>query len=389
MIVAKSFQVNENHGLSPGKTTAIVQNERDKKRSHHILVESSTDGKKRRLQLNLNEKSTTSFHETLAGNTYKSGIHTFKSVSDNDSETKEIPTPVLCPGPPTIGAQIGSAIVLFDLETTGLAYSSDILQIAAVDISSDKKFSAYVKPKIGFIPEKVRRLTDLELRGSEMYHHGLPVQSVPINDALNDFVNFLRPLEPVTLVAHNVLFDAKIIMYNAMTHGLNDICNIINGFGDTLQLFRAEFVDRRERKLSFAQDKLAKDILGVTYQAHDALEDVRILKRLVLSVENISEKLPVYNVNNIKDRLTRIVNERKFNSSYESAVAQQVLTISKSKQLASAGLNFDHLKTIYVKSGESGINDILKVIMKSSNKVSAALCKYMDNIKENICIDKN
>ena len=49
------------------------------------------------------------------------------------------------------------------------------------------------------------------------------------------------------------------------------------GFVDTLILFK-EILPQREK---YSQESLVSDLLGISYSAHDSLEDVRALQRLV------------------------------------------------------------------------------------------------------------
>ena len=69
-------------------------------------------------------------------------------------------------------------------------------------------------------------------------------------------------------------------------------CNLLNpfrecvaGFVDTLPLFKNVLPERK----TYSQESLVTDLLGVSYEAHDSLEDVRALQKLVAHV-NVSSK---------------------------------------------------------------------------------------------------
>ena len=81
-------------------------------------------------------------------------------------------------------------------------------------------------------------------------------------------------------------FDSKQIIYILMR------CNLLNhfresvaGFVDTLSLFKNVLPERK----TYSQESLVTDLLGVSYEAHDSLEDVRALQKLVAHV-NVSSK---------------------------------------------------------------------------------------------------
>ena len=66
---------------------------------------------------------------------------------------------------------------------------------------------------------------------------------------------------------------------------LNSFQSCVVGFVDTLILFKA-ILPQREK---YSQESLVSDLLGISYSAHDSLEDVRALQRLVLYKE-VNEK---------------------------------------------------------------------------------------------------
>ena len=57
---------------------------------------------------------------------------------------------------------------------------------------------------------------------------------------------------------------------------IEQFCKIALGFSDTLQAFRGLYPDRK----SCSQENLAKDLLGASYNAHSALDDVCMLQKL-------------------------------------------------------------------------------------------------------------
>ena len=92
---------------------------------------------------------------------------------------------------------------------------------------------------------------------------------------------------PVVLFAHNAKsFDCKRVIYSIQKCDLlNSFQSCVVGFVDTLILFK-EILPQREKYL---QESLVSDLLGISYSAHDSLEDVKALQRLV-SYKEVNEK---------------------------------------------------------------------------------------------------
>ena len=80
--------------------------------------------------------------------------------------------------------------VVFDLETIGLARSSDIIQIAA---NTEKaEFQNYVTQRVVITPEAsaVTRMTYCK-GTNQLYLNGKEVEGVSVQEALLDFITFL------------------------------------------------------------------------------------------------------------------------------------------------------------------------------------------------------
>ncbi|KAL7401677.1 hypothetical protein ABVT39_003133 [Epinephelus coioides] len=168
-----------------------------------------------------------------------------------------------------------SNIVFFDLETTGLDPGCHIIQLSAV--CGERAFNAYILPCRPISP-RASELTGLTQSRGKLYRRGIPLDAVFLRDALNAFINFLSSCRPVLLAAHNAKeFDALILArvlrrYSLWLH----FQQVVSGFVDTLLLSRNLF-----RGLSsYSLESLAEYFLHRDYDAHDALEDAKILKEL-------------------------------------------------------------------------------------------------------------
>ncbi|XP_078023854.1 DNA polymerase III PolC-type-like [Epinephelus lanceolatus] len=177
-----------------------------------------------------------------------------------------------------------SNIVFFDLETTGLDPGCHIIQLSAV--CGEREFNAYILPRRPISP-RATELTGLTQSRGTLYRHWTPLDTVFLYDALKDFIDFLRYCRPrrckrphrrpVLLAAHNAKeFDAPILARVLQKCSLwEDFQQVVSGFVDTLLLSR-NLYDLH----SYSLKSLAKHFLHRYYDAHDGLEDARILQEL-------------------------------------------------------------------------------------------------------------
>ena len=114
----------------------------------------------------------------------------------------------------------------------------------------------------------------------ELCQHGKLVETVPLADALRDFIHFMKKFHRPVLVAHNAFgFDARFLLIALQCHDmLEDFKDCVSGFFDTLQFANAKHPYMR-RNLKALVETFLHD---VPYQAHDALEDSRVLYNLFL-----------------------------------------------------------------------------------------------------------
>lgn len=106
------------------------------------------------------------------------------------------------------------------------------------------------------------------------------MDSKSAKEGLKSFVEWLKAKEmPVVLFDHNAKsFDCKRLIFSLQKCDLlNSFQSYVVGFVDTLILFKS-VMQQREK---YSQENLVSDLLGISYSAHDSLEDVRALQRLL------------------------------------------------------------------------------------------------------------
>ncbi|XP_035520286.1 protein PML-like [Morone saxatilis] len=170
-----------------------------------------------------------------------------------------------------------SQLVFFDLETTGLGQSCEIVQLAAV--SGGHSLNLYVIPR-GRIQRGAAKVTGFRVRRHRLYLHRQLVLTNSLREVLVSFIAFLQMLGRPLVVGHNIRrFDCPLLARALDELDLRaEFESSVSGCVDTLPLAREMLKDLCLQ--SFRQENLVRELLGVNYKAHDALEDVRALQAL-------------------------------------------------------------------------------------------------------------
>lgn len=155
----------------------------------------------------------------------------------------------------------------------------DIIQIAA--ISGEKVFNVYTVPNRP-LTDSATRVTGFSVSSGRLLCRGIPMETTPLVEALTSFISFLRSFEhPVLLAAHNARrFDAPVLTRVLQQYFLlQEFQQVVSGFVDTFLLSKNLFHNLR----SYSQESMVQQFLGKTYNAHNAVEDARMLQELCKS----------------------------------------------------------------------------------------------------------
>ncbi|XP_059191750.1 DNA polymerase III PolC-type-like [Centropristis striata] len=168
-------------------------------------------------------------------------------------------------------------LVFFDLETTGLDTAvCDIIQLSAV--SGSKDFNKYILPRRQ-IDKRASGVTGLTFIDNQLLLNGSPMDTVPLDEAVTTFLDFLRSFHtPVLLVAHNAhRFDAPLISRVIRELSLlEEFRQVVTGFVDTFVLSKNLFPNLGR----YSQEHLVKHFLATSYDAHNAVKDTSMLQEL-------------------------------------------------------------------------------------------------------------
>ena len=179
------------------------------------------------------------------------------------------------------------------------------------------------------------------------------------------------------LIGHNAKrFDIPVLLRNS-TSGFHEKLKAMGVlFGDSLSLFEQVVssnhpaLQQPDGKISATnQSALYKCLFAETFEAHDALEDVTALRKMMFSSKlKLSEKLIVTHCKLISchdalqnlcylDRRHELM--KTFESKLYSRTGDGVITKSMAEKIAGSGLTYDDLLKLFTEFGREGLIAIL------------------------------
>lgn len=160
---------------------------------------------------------------------------------------------------------------VIDLETTGFAPSSEIIQVGMIKVRDNwvsDTFTEYVRPKCP-IPLNIQDMTGIKMTDVE--------DAEPIEVILPRILEFMGD---DILMGHNIFgFDYPVLMYHAQKSGVSVELSL-NGNRqgiDTLQITRQLFPDKKHN-LGALIENLGIKLYNINF--HRALDDCRATKAL-------------------------------------------------------------------------------------------------------------
>lgn len=138
------------------------------------------------------------------------------------------------------------------------------------------------------------KVTGLRVRRQRLYLHRQLVLTNSLREVLVSFIAFLQMLRRPLVIGHNIRsFDCPLLARALDELDLRaQFESAVSGYVDTLPLAREMLKDRGLQ--SFRQENLVRELLGVNYKAHDALEDVRALQALYSVLQPTPELISMH-----------------------------------------------------------------------------------------------
>ena len=197
-------------------------------------------------------------------------------------------------------------IVLFDLETTSFKRDSDICQITALPVtqtSEYKMFSCYLVPtiEVSLGATQINHLQIKETKNKEriLTKCGVKVEALKYKYGLLSFYQYLTQLraaehdKQIVLTAHNGKRFDFLVLQNAFNKISATLAELNIKFADTFLILRAmqkenhpvlssqESPKVTKRGISLSQENTYETLFKERYSAHDAVEDVWALNRIL------------------------------------------------------------------------------------------------------------
>lgn len=280
-----------------------------------------------------------------------------------------------------------ATFVTFDLETTDLIHGSiipHITQISAIDYDTGDTFDKYVTPKMP-ITTTAQQVTGIVVTDSFMKVHGTLVESLPIKEALHQFIKWLESKSNVFLIAHNGRrFDFPVLLSVLKTVDFLDsffYCTL--GLIDTLPVFKKVFPGE-----SHKQEDLVVRHLHTTYSAHNAIEDVTFLRKLLMFTKLSKQEIIKFSFSPKAMYNSLMFNREKAKNirSLDILISSGICKLATAENIAGSGLNFNHLQRIYSREGEDGLLNTFTVknsecqprVTNSKRVLEAVIPKLVD-----------
>ncbi|XP_078082929.1 protein PML-like isoform X2 [Mustelus asterias] len=170
----------------------------------------------------------------------------------------------------------GNSLVFFQLQTTGMEGSSDIVQLSAVN--GEKIFDKYILPSSA-MSEGAAAISGIQVMDGVLYLRGEPQPTCSLQEAMAAFLQFLQSLDRPLLAGHNLWIRDCQIVYKAWgDHFMKDqFARCVSGFLDTLWLAR-DIVPRSKVK-NYKLKNLVTACVGELF-LDETLNSVRALQQL-------------------------------------------------------------------------------------------------------------
>ena len=249
------------------------------------------------------------------------------------------------------------------------ATDADIIQLSAVH--DDDEFNIYIIPE-DKISAAASHMTQLSKLRGRLFHKGKPVPAEDSKEAFQKFFAWLKAKEKqVVLLAHNAkCFDSKrIILFPKKYDLLSYFQDCVIGFVETLALFKKALPNREK----YSQESLDADLLGMCYSAHNSLEDVRALQRLVSCKEGSRKYLIESSfTTEFAVRSTNYCIQKKFNlQTLHPLVTTNAVSKGMAEKIAGPGLTFHHLQLSFQRGGQDGLSNILSEKINGKARVTS------------------
>ena len=159
---------------------------------------------------------------------------------------------------------------------------------------------------------------------------------------------------------------------------------LISGFVDTMKLFKQTHRHLQTHGLQ----ELVRNILGIEYNAHDAMAAAHALQQLMRAagITPDIKRDASYSIRYTMDCFLESQRAKQTLASFDVLVSfrHKVLSPSIATKIAGSGLTVQHLEKVYRKGGRKGLKEVFSEQVEGKARVSVqaqtinAIAKYFD-----------
>ncbi|XP_056018341.1 uncharacterized protein LOC125682729 isoform X2 [Ostrea edulis] len=293
--------------------------------------------KRRRMILKQERAVVQSASEVLEGISYQSGIG-HDADTDIESLPEAVPRGIFKP----IHMIRGRVV-------------PHITQMAAHELHSGASFSVYVIPSLP-ISSSSQQVTGIAMNGSNcMTVNGRPVEALDIHGAFDGFIKWIKSFPNEVLISHNGRrFDFPVLLKTVMDIGkTGEFFDNVCGFIDSLAVFRKIYPGRK----TYKQEELVNSLLNTSYDAHNAIGDVRALGKLIEHVALSTQELLQYSFPPRAVQSAFLFREEKAKNlpTLNPLISHGVMKMCTAENVAGSGLQLTHLRKNFQRDGEDGL----------------------------------
>ena len=398
--------------IEPGYFCTSHEDLMDKKVLSDKNRKATKNFKYRRNQLRGQKSSQNSQKEAKEGKTYETAValnldtsvnqpsprththieHLLENISDNELHEYEklVPSYYAQPDLPklTYDPKQTYTFVVFDTETTCTGKNAELCQLSA--IHENQVFSKYILPtgNVSTGASRVNKLSVQNINGiRKLLKENQPVETVSLDKALEEFHTFLSQVKCssqketcIVLIGHNSsTFDTPILLRRSDENFRSKLSNLNVYFGDSQILVKHLLKDKHPAlQLSESascksnQSALYSHLFNEEFEAHDALEDVKALEKILFHSTLQLNKEKLVNCSGVigveqaiasmtyldrRHEILQTFSGRLFDPRDDSGAIKQ----SMAQKIAGSGLSYSHLKELYLKFGTKGLLAILSM----------------------------
>ena len=238
----------------------------------------------------------------------------------------------------------------------------ELTQLSAAKQQEDDVFNVYILPSQP-ISQHIVDLTGLSVQRQNgervLTHNGVVVESVSAKQALEQFCDWL-PRRSVLFAHNGKAFDIPHLIRVSNENGVQ-LSQKVVCMGDTLPVTKEVFPEER----SYSQETLCKQLLDLTYKAHDSSEDACALKKLAEHTITSSKdaNLLLKHCFTFSSCAADARYKTQQNDNFKTLiglVSGKIISKSMGQKIAGSGLQYGHLKCAYERSGIDGLTALFK-----------------------------